>query len=715
MTKYGITGMSCAACSARIEKVVGRLEGVKTCSVSLLTNSMTVEGDIDPKLVIKAVENAGFKATLQADLVDRDTPILKKRLIGSIGFLVPLMILAMVFPKNTGIFQMIMAAAIMIINRKFFINGYKSAIKLSPNMDTLVALSASASFILSTFNLIFNHSDLYFDSTGMILTLITVGKLLEARSKGRTTDAIKSLMELAPKKARIYNTFDNSEIMVDITQVEPDMIFIVKAGEGIPVDGVILDGIGAVDESALTGESIPVDKVVDDKVFSGTILKSGYLKCRVTDVLSDTVLSKIVSFVSSASASKAPIARIADKVSGFFVPVVIAIALITLAVWMIFSGDVSFALTRAISVLVISCPCALGLATPVAIMVGSGVGAKSGILFKTAEALENLGKVTTVALDKTGTVTKGNPVVKDVFPSDESTKEELLNIAYSLEKKSEHPLAKAIADYYESHENADRIYELSDFAAEAGSGVSGKMPDGEAVYGGNLRYIRSVMTEGTMYDKITGILEKTASEGKSPLIFAKASRILGVITVADEIKPDSRAAVSELGKLGVDVVMLTGDNSVTAAKIAEEAGITNDNVVAEIMPDEKAEKITELKPLVAMVGDGINDAPALSVSDIGIAIGAGADIAIDSADVVLMKDSIMDVVRAVKLSRATLRNIKQNLFWAFFYNIICIPLAAGVYYPLLKLTLNPMIGALAMSLSSVCVVSNALRLNRTKL
>lgn len=715
MTKYGITGMSCAACSARIEKVVGRLEGVKTCSVSLLTNSMTVEGDIDPKLVIKAVENAGFKATLQADLVDRDTPILKKRLIGSIGFLVPLMILAMVFPKNTGIFQMIMAAAIMIIDRKFFINGYKSAIKLSPNMDTLVALSASASFILSTFNLIFNHSDLYFDSTGMILTLITVGKLLEARSKGRTTDAIKSLMELAPKKARIYNTFDNSEIMVDITRVEPDMIFIVKAGEGIPVDGVILDGIGAVDESALTGESIPVDKVVDDKVFSGTILKSGYLKCRVTDVLSDTVLSKIVSFVSSASASKAPIARIADKVSGFFVPVIIAIALITLAVWMIFSGDVSFALTRAISVLVISCPCALGLATPVAIMVGSGVGAKSGILFKTAEALENLGKVTTVALDKTGTVTKGNPVVKDVLPSDESTKEELLYIAYSLEKKSEHPLAKAIADYYESHENADRIYELSDFAAEAGSGVSGKMPDGEAVYGGNLRYIRSVMTEGTMYDKITGILEKTASEGKSPLIFAKASRILGVITVADEIKPDSRAAVSELGKLGVDVVMLTGDNSVTAAKIAEEAGITNDNVVAEIMPDEKAEKITELKPLVAMVGDGINDAPALSISDIGIAIGAGADIAIDSADVVLMKDSIMDVVRAVKLSRATLRNIKQNLFWAFFYNIICIPLAAGVYYPLLKLTLNPMIGALAMSLSSVCVVSNALRLNRTKL
>lgn len=715
MTKYGITGMSCAACSARIEKVVGRLEGVKTCSVSLLTNSMTVEGNIDPKLVIKAVENAGFKATLQADLVDRDTPVLKKRLIGSIGFLVPLMILAMVFPKNTGVFQMIMAAAVMIINRKFFINGYKSAIKLSPNMDTLVALSASASFILSTFNLIFKHPDLYFDSTGMILTLITVGKLLEARSKGRTTDAIKSLMELAPKKARIYNTFDNSEIMVDITQVEPDMIFIVKAGEGIPVDGVILDGIGAVDESALTGESIPVDKAADDKVFSGTILKSGYLKCRVTDVLSDTVLSKIVSFVSSASASKAPIARIADKVSGFFVPVVIAIALITLAVWMIFSGDVSFALTRAISVLVISCPCALGLATPVAIMVGSGVGAKSGILFKTAEALENLGKVTTVALDKTGTVTKGNPVVKDVLPSDESTKEELLNIAYSLEKKSEHPLAKAIAQYYESHENADRIYELSDFAAEAGSGVSGKMPDGEAVYGGNLRYIRSVMTEGTMYDKITGILEKTASEGKSPLIFAKASRILGVITVADEIKSDSRAAVSELGKLGVDVVMLTGDNSLTAAKIAEEAGITNDNVVAEIMPDEKAEKITELKPLVAMVGDGINDAPALSVSDIGIAIGAGADIAIDSADVVLMKDSIMDVVRAVKLSRATLRNIKQNLFWAFFYNIICIPLAAGVYYPLLKLTLNPMIGALAMSLSSVCVVSNALRLNRTKL
>lgn len=744
-TKYGVTGMSCAACSARIEKVVGRIPGVKTCSVSLLTNSLVVVGDVDSRVIIEAVNNAGFKATLQADLEDRDTPVLKRRLIASIGFLVLLMYLSMGFPTGVladkyliiGAVQMIMAMVIMVINNKFFVSGFKAALKLSPNMDTLVALSSGASFIWSVFNLVLvglayiskmperaemYYHDLYFDSTGMILTLITVGKLLEARSKGRTTDAIKSLINLAPKKARILNDKDNSEEMVDITQIQPEMIFIVKAGESIPVDGVVIEGTGAVDESALTGESIPVDKIIGGKVFCATILNNGYLRCRATEVGADTTLSKIVNTVASAAASKAPIARIADKVSGIFVPAVIGIAIVTFAVWIISGQDMSFALSRAVSVLVISCPCALGLATPVAIMVGNGVGAKNGILFKTAEALENLGKIATMALDKTGTITKGHPVVKLVTPLNDTSERELLDIAYILEKKSEHPLAKAVVDYYENYvnqaggdnEEKDDSY-LSDFGLEIGNGLRGKLSSGETVYGGNLRYIKSVMPKENIDEECVDMAHKLSEDGMTPLIFAEDENILGIIAVADEIKADSRETIEELKKLGINIVMLTGDNAGTASHIAKEAGIDADDIIADIMPNGKSDEIEKLPQTVAMVGDGINDAPALSAADIGIAIGTGAEIAIESADVVLMKDSLKDVLKAVRLSRATLRNIKQNLFWAFFYNIICIPLAAGVYYPLFGITLNPMIGALAMSLSSVCVVSNALRLTKTKL
>lgn len=766
MTKYGITGMSCAACSARIEKVVGRIPGVKTCSVSLLTNSMVVEGDVDSKVIIDAVEGAGFKATLQADLEDKDTPVLKKRLILSIGFLVVLMYFSMGYTMLNfplprfigsyggrylivGIIQMVLAIAIMIINRKFFISGFKSALKLAPNMDTLVALSAVASFVWSIFNLVlmvlselsgmreqsemYLH-DLYFESTGMILTLITVGKLLEARSKGRTTDAIKSLISLAPKQARILKATDAAEaaneIMVDITQVNPGDIFIVKSGESIPVDGMILEGCGTIDESSLTGESIPVDKITGDKVYCATIMNTGYLKCEATEVGADTTLSKIISTVAQASATKAPIARLADKVSGIFVPSVIIIAIITFTVWLIFGSDMSFALSRAISVLVISCPCALGLATPVAIMVGNGVSAKAGILFKTAEALENLGKITTAALDKTGTITKGFLHVTDVITIDETAEKELLETAYLLESRSEHPLARAVIKHCDGIETN---LKLSDFAVETGYGVRGSLiiptsepetdesgediatysgESGKKVYGGNLRYIRSIKDYEAL-PETEEITKRLATEGKTPLIFATDSKLLGVIAVADAIKEDSKAAIEEMKNLGIDAVMLTGDNRATAVNIAGHAGLSEDKVIADILPSDKAEKITDLKGrgLTAMVGDGINDAPALTAADIGIAIGAGAEIAIESADVVLMKDSLMDVVNAVKLSRATLRNIKQNLFWAFFYNVICIPLAAGVYYPLTGLTLNPMIGALAMSLSSFCVVSNALRLN----
>lgn len=745
MTKYGITGMSCAACSARIEKVVGRIEGVKSCSVSLLTNSMVVEGDVKSEVIIAAVENAGFKATLQADIIDRDTPILRKRLFCSIGFLLVLMYLSMGytmfnFPlpsfldrKYTviALIQMALTIVIMVINRKFFTSGFSTLCKLAPNMDSLVALGATASFVWSFFNLVlialaeisntpgqassFFH-DLYFESTGMILTLITVGKLLEARSKGRTTDAIKSLMQL-----------------VDITQIIKGDEFEVKPGERIQADGIIIEGTGSIDESALTGESIPADKEIDDKVYAGTIMSNGYIKCRATEVGSDTALSKIVTMVSESAATKAPIARIADKVSGIFVPAVIAIAVITFAVWLLIGKEMSFALSRAVSVLVISCPCALGLATPVAIMVGNGIGAKNNILFKTSEALENLGKVKTVAFDKTGTITKGLPSVTDVITLGDTSKDDLLNIAYLLEKKSEHPLAKAVVNYYEKEysdlqDRVGRKFELSDFTAMAGSGVKGKLKDGsedgklKEVYGGNLKFIKESaeipfnVDNEKNFAEAEAVVSKLSNAGKTPLIFATDSKILGIIAVADEIKEDSRKAVQEIKKLGINVVMLTGDNRATALSIAKLAGLNESDILADVMPDKKAEKIKELKEagMVAMVGDGINDAPALTVSDIGVAIGAGADIAIESAGVVLMKDSLMDVYDAIRLSRATLRNIKQNLFWAFFYNIICIPLAAGVYYHLFGLVLNPMIGALAMSLSSFCVVSNALRLNTFK-
>lgn len=745
MTKYGITGMSCAACSARIEKVVGRIEGVKSCSVSLLTNSMVVEGDVKSEVIIAAVENAGFKATLQADIIDRDTPILRKRLFCSIGFLLVLMYLSMGytmfnFPlpsfldrKYTviALIQMALTIVIMVINRKFFTSGFSALCKLAPNMDSLVALGATASFVWSFFNLVlialaeisntpgqassFFH-DLYFESTGMILTLITVGKLLEARSKGRTADAIKSLMQL-----------------VDITQIIKGDEFEVKPGERIQADGIIIEGTGSIDESALTGESIPADKEIDDKVYAGTIMSNGYIKCRATEVGSDTALSKIVTMVSESAATKAPIARIADKVSGIFVPAVIAIAVITFAVWLLIGKEMSFALSRAVSVLVISCPCALGLATPVAIMVGNGIGAKNNILFKTSEALENLGKVKTVAFDKTGTITKGLPSVTDVIILGDTSKDDLLNIAYLLEKKSEHPLAKAVVNYYEKEysdlqDRVGRKFELSDFTAMAGSGVKGKLKDGsedgklKEVYGGNLKFIKESaeipfnVDNEKNFAEAEAVVSKLSNAGKTPLIFATDSKILGIIAVADEIKEDSRKAVQEIKKLGINVVMLTGDNRATALSIAKLAGLNESDILADVMPDKKAEKIKELKEagMVAMVGDGINDAPALTVSDIGVAIGAGADIAIESAGVVLMKDSLMDVYDAIRLSRATLRNIKQNLFWAFFYNIICIPLAAGVYYHLFGLVLNPMIGALAMSLSSFCVVSNALRLNTFK-
>lgn len=772
MTRYGITGMSCAACSARIEKVVGKIDGVKVCSVSLLTNSMVVEGDVDSDIIIKAVEDAGFAATLQADLTDRTSPLLKRRLLWSIGFLILLMYVSMGysmfgFPLPQfidgnylviSLIQMALAITIMIINRSFFISGFKAACKLAPNMDTLVSLGATASFMWSFFmtTLIalstisgmpdqaksFFHN-LYFESTGMILTLITIGKLLEAKSKGRTTDAIKSLMELTPKQARIISKDTGSEqqIMVDITQVKPGDIFIVKSGECIPVDGKIIEGSAAIDESALTGESIPVDKADGDKVYCATIMDSGYIKCEATEVGRDTTLSKIVSLVAEASATKAPIARIADKISGIFVPAVIIVAIITFTIWLLCGQELSFALARAISVLVISCPCALGLATPVAIMVGTGVGARNNILYKTAETLETLGKITTVVLDKTGTITKGLPVVTDVIAFDDTPKDELLEMAYLLEEKSEHPLAKAVVDNYiykngESKATADNNiknngelkYELSDFAVRAGYGVSGiltkkskskKKKEADLLFGGNYKFMEENVLSNIAEDKIKNLKERIdelSKEGKTPLIFATKSKLLGIIAVADAVKDDSKQAIEELKKLEFNVVMLTGDNEKTAVAIAEKVGIDPENVYSDILPDKKAALITSLKEKgpVAMIGDGINDAPALSTADCGIAIGAGAKIAVESADVVLMKDSLFDVVNAIILGENTLMNIEQNLFWAFIYNIICIPLAAGVLHPLFGLTLNPMIAALAMSLSSFCVVSNALRINRFK-
>lgn len=739
--------MSCAACSTRIEKAVSKLDGVTSCSVSLLTNSMGVEGDVKPDEVIAAVESAGYGATLKGserksnnsekddNLKDTETPALLKRLITSLVFLVVLMYFSMghmmwgfplpQFLENNhiamGLIQLLLTAVIMVINQKFFISGFKALFNRAPNMDTLVALGSSAAFIYSTYALfamtnaqlagdmngvmMYMH-ELYFESAAMILTLITVGKMLEARSKGKTTDALKSLIRLAPKTAVIL--VDGKETQVSIDKVKKGDIFVVRPGESIPVDGIIIDGNSAVNESALTGESIPVDKSKGDIVSAATINQSGFIKCEASRVGEDTTLSQIIKMVSDASATKAPIAKAADKVSGVFVPVVIAIAIITAAVWLLVGEGVGSALARAISVLVISCPCALGLATPVAIMVGSGVGAKNGILFKTAESLEQSGKIKIVALDKTGTITKGEPNVTDII-SFNSDKTELMKTALALECKSEHPLAKAIVA--KASEVGLAPDDVDEFKITSGSGLSGVLK-GEAVYGGNLRYI-SEFTQ--IPDKAIATAENLADEGKTPLYFAKGNKLLGIIAVADEIKEDSAEAVKELHDMGLHVVMLTGDNEKTANAVGKLAGV--DEVIAGVLPDGKEKVVSKLrqKGRVAMVGDGINDAPALTSADVGIAIGAGTDVAIDAADVVLMKSRLSDVPAAIRLGRATLRNIHENLFWAFIYNAIGIPIAAGLFIPLLGWRLNPMFAAAAMSLSSFCVVTNALRLNFVKI
>lgn len=745
MKQYQVTGMSCAACSARVEKAVGALPGVTSCSVSLLTNSMSVEGDVSPDEVIKAVTDAGYgasekgaeagrqSAAMQEDmLADRETPVLKKRLFTSIGFLAVLMYFSMghmmwgwpvpaFFAQNhvaMGILQMMLAAIVMVINQKFFINGFKSLFHGAPNMDTLVAMGSAAAFVYSTYALFamtgaqvqgdmegvmsYMH-EFYFESAAMILTLITVGKMLEARSKGKTTDAIKGLMRLAPKTAIIL--IDGKETEVSIEQVKKGDIFVVRPGENIPVDGIVVEGHSAINESALTGESIPVDKEVGDNVSAATLNQSGFLKCEATRVGEDTTLSQIIQMVSDAAATKAPIAKIADKVSGIFVPTVITIAVITMLVWLLAGETVGFAIARGISVLVISCPCALGLATPVAIMVGSGVGAKHGIMFKTAESLEETGKIEIVALDKTGTITKGEPKVTDLLPVSGVTKEELLYFAYNLEQKSEHPLAKAILEY--GDERKITKTEATEFKALPGNGLQGIL-DGEKVQGGSYRFI-SGQTSITTDIRLQS--EKLSKEGKTPLLFVKGDTLMGMIAVADVMKEDSPEAIRQLKNMGIHVVMLTGDNEKTAKAIGEQAGV--DEVIAGVLPDGKESVIRNLqrRGKTAMVGDGINDAPALTRADIGIAIGAGTDIAIDAADVVLMKSRLLDVPGAIRLSRKTLKNIHENLFWAFFYNIIGIPLAAGVWIPLFGWKLNPMFGAAAMSLSSFCVVSNALRLN----
>lgn len=747
MKQYNVTGMSCAACSARIEKAVSKLDGVTSCSVSLLTNSMGVEGNVNPEEVIAAVENAGYGATLKGserksnnsenddNLKDTETPALLKRLIASLVFLVVLMYFSMghmmwgfplpQFLENNhiamGLIQLLLTSAVMVINQKFFISGFKALFNRAPNMDTLVALGSSAAFVYSTYALFamtnaqlagdmngvmtYMH-ELYFESAAMILTLITVGKMLEARSKGKTTDALKSLIRLAPKTAVIL--VDGKETQVSIDKVKKGDIFVVRPGESIPVDGIIIEGNSAVNESALTGESIPVDKSKGDVVSAATINQSGFIKCEASRVGEDTTLSQIIKMVSDASATKAPIAKAADKVSGVFVPVVIAIAIITAAVWLLVGDGVGSALARAISVLVISCPCALGLATPVAIMVGSGVGAKNGILFKTAESLEQSGKIKIVALDKTGTITKGEPKVTDIIAF-ESDKTELMKTALALECKSEHPLAKAIVA--KASEVGLAPDDVDEFKITSGSGLSGIL-EGKAVYGGNLRYI-SEFTQ--IPDKAIATAENLADEGKTPLYFAKGNKILGIIAVADEIKEDSAEAVKELHDMGLHVVMLTGDNEKTANAVGKLAGV--DEVIAGVLPDGKEKVVSKLrqKGRVAMVGDGINDAPALTSADVGIAIGAGTDVAIDAADVVLMKSRLSDVPAAIRLGRATLRNIHENLFWAFIYNAIGIPIAAGLFIPLLGWRLNPMFAAAAMSLSSFCVVTNALRLNFVKI
>ncbi len=738
MKQYNVTGMSCAACVARVEKAVNGVDGVTSCSVSLLTNSMGVEGSADSQKIISAVKEAGYGASLKDsknapknaendELKDTETPKLKKRLVASLGFLLILMYISMGHvmwgwwlpeilvsnPLAIGLLQLILTSIIMVINQKFFINGFKGLLHKSPNMDTLVALGSGASFIYSTYALfkmtavsgeMAHHylHEFYFESAAMILTLITVGKMLEARSKGKTTNALKSLMNLAPKTATIL--VDGAETQVPIEDVKKGDIFVVRPGEQISVDGIIIDGITAIDESALTGESIPVDKQTGDKVSGGTINQSGFIKCEATRVGEDTTLSQIIQMVSDAAATKAPIAKIADRVSGVFVPVVITIAVITIILWLIFGQSFGYALARGISVLVISCPCALGLATPVAIMVGNGVGAKNGILFKTAVSLEETGKANVVVLDKTGTITLGQPKVTDIIPFS-TTENELLSYAYSLEIKSEHPLAKAIVE--KGNELNVIQIETENFQALSGNGVTATL-NGKTVYGGSLKFINEQIT---VDETIRKSAERLAEEGKTPLLFADNEKLYGIIAVADVIKEDSPQAIKELQNMGIDVVMLTGDNEETANAIGTLAGVNQ--VIAGVLPDGKEKVVRRLrdKGKVIMVGDGINDAPALTRADIGIAIGAGTDIAIDSADIVLMKNRLSDVPAAIRLSRATLKNIHENLFWAFIYNIIGIPLAAGVFVNIFGWELNPMFGAAAMSLSSFCVVSNALRLN----
>ena len=743
--QYNVTGMSCAACAARVEKAVNGIDGVTSCAVNLLTNSMGVEGTADSYAVIDAVKKAGYCASLRGaekdtvpqsdELKDTETPRLIKRLIASAVFLIILMYFSMghmmwgwplpsFFDGNhvaMGLVQLLLSAVIMVINQKFFISGFKALIHRSPNMDTLVALGSSASFLWSVYalfqmtsaqtagntELVMKYMDeFYFESAAMILTLITVGKTLEARSKGKTTDALKSLIKLAPQTAVIVK--DGKETAVPISQVKKGDIFVVRPGESIPVDGIVLEGNSAVNESALTGESVPVDKSDGDGVSAATVNQSGFLKCRAERVGEDTALSKIIKTVSDAAATKAPIAKIADKVSGVFVPAVITIAVITTIVWLLIGREFPFALARGISVLVISCPCALGLATPVAIMVGSGLSAKNGILFKTAVSLEETGKINIVALDKTGTVTAGEPVVTDIIPLNGQTENEFMTSAFSLESKSEHPLAKAIVK--KGEELGISAFETSDFKALSGSGLSA-VHDGKTLLGGNLKFIKEHADVSKQAEEKALSL---ANEGKTPMLFSVDSKLVGIIAVADEIKPESREAVKQLKNMGVRVVMLTGDNESTAKAIGRQAGI--DEVVAGVLPDGKANVINELKKQgkTAMVGDGINDAPALTVADMGIAIGAGTDVAIDAADVVLMKSRLTDVPAALRLSRATLTNIRENLFWAFIYNVIGIPIAAGCFVAL-GLTLNPMIGAAAMSLSSFCVVTNALRLNLKKI
>lgn len=743
MKQYNVTGMSCASCVARVEKAVNKVEGVTSCSVNLLTNSMSVDGDVNSSDVISAVEKAGYGASLKGNsskenktndepLKDTETPKLKKRLFSSLIFLLLLMYISMGhmmwgFPLPSilannhiamGLIQLLLTGIIMVINQKFFISGFKALIHRSPNMDTLVALGAGASFIYSVYSLfamtnaqvnndmslVMKYMDeFYFESAGMILTLITLGKMLESYSKGKTTNAIKGIMNLAPKKATIL--VDNVEKVVPVEEVKIGDIFVVKPGENIPVDGVVIEGESAVNESALTGESIPADKTVGDNVSGATVNQSGFIKCKATKVGEDTTLSQIIKMVSDASATKAPIAKVADKVSGVFVPIVISMAVVTIIVWLLCGATFGNALVRGISVLVISCPCALGLATPVAIMVGNGVGAKNGILFKNATSLETTGKVSYVLLDKTGTITNGTPVVTDIIPSENYTENDLLSYASSLESKSEHPLAKAVVQ--KAIDSNIKTLDTTDFKSLTGNGVSAKI-NGKTIVGGSVKHISSITNTD---ENIIKQADDLATKGKTPLLFVMDNQLLGIIAVADVVKSDSPKAIKELQNMGIKVVMVTGDNEKTAQAIAKESGV--DEVIASVLPDGKEKVVTQYKEkgMVAMVGDGINDAPALTRADIGIAIGAGTDVAIDSADIVLMKSKLTDVSGAIRLSRGTLRNIHENLFWAFIYNVIGIPLAAGVWIPIFGWTLSPMFGAAAMSLSSFCVVTNALRLN----